>query len=145
MLHRQRRFWSGGFIPLGCFGIASVFQDPTRSDANDDIVLRLTPQSKLLVSKKLTALRIKDYVPTDVIVSRNAIEAVQNEFAGIYGNRVAFRLKGYVKTKNRGRNDKTESLLAVSESGAYIVHYTYDFCQLFCFLPVYSASELYAE
>ena len=69
----------------------------------DQIVVRLTPQSKELVKENLKSLRIGDYDVDDVVVDHCADNETQQLFSDIYGRRVAFRMKGYVKTKTSGR------------------------------------------
>jgi hypothetical protein len=77
----------------------------TACDKNetDRIVVRLTPQSKELVKEALKSLRVGDYDVEDVVLNSCADTATQQQLSDVYGRRVAFRMKGYVKTKVSGR------------------------------------------
>lgn len=80
------------------------------------IVVRLTPQSQLQLQEKLKSMRlIKDSsnktkshsgsespVITDIIVKRAASPEDVRQLQSLYGNRVAFRMKGYVASKQGG-------------------------------------------
>lgn len=96
---------ASSFHLLACY----PHQSFSESDNNsvDKIVVRLTPQSKELVKKNLKTLRVGDYEVEDVVVHDNADKETQQYFSNIYGRRVAFRMKGYVKTKTSGRRAPT--------------------------------------
>ena len=68
---------------------------------NDDIVVKLTQESKLLLSERLKAMRLGELQLDSVVVSRKASSSFMSELSTHYGNRVAFRMKGYVNTKCR--------------------------------------------
>ena len=65
----------------------------------DDIVVKLTPESKVLLQNKLKSMKLGEIEVDSVVISRQAHSSVVSDLSALYGNRVAFRMKGYVKTK----------------------------------------------
>lgn len=100
---------------LPIFATSSWLHTPVlcNSQSNDNkerIVVRLTPQSQQFLKEKLLKLKLIDNNSNsninlqDVILWDHVSAQDVKDFQNVYGNRVAFRMKGYTRSTKREKD-----------------------------------------
>lgn len=74
-------------------------------DSEENIVLKLTPASKAQLDKRLGKLRLlKNFSGQDFVVLRRSVDSeARDYYYGFVGQKLSFRLKGYMLCKD-GKN-----------------------------------------
>ena len=78
----------------------------------DQVVVRLTPQSRKIMKDHLVKRKLGNFDVQDVIINNYADKQAQQVYSNLYGTRIAFRLKGYVRSK--ANNNKRKGAGGVS-------------------------------